>query len=217
MEYKNSIVIAVTGGMGCGQSTVCKYLEKLGAKSINADRVAKMEIEDNPEIKKELRKTFGKSIFYRNGRLNRKLLAKIAFADEAKTFRLNKIVHPRMVARILDNIEEAREFAKFPVVAVDAALIYELNLEHMFDAVVVVGSRMKNRIARIQERDKLSEKEISDRIKKQIPIEDKVKWADFVVHNNGDLNQLEHKTKGLYKKLMELLDKKNRSSVAKGA
>jgi len=187
--------------MGCGQSTVASLLEKMGVKVINADQVAKQEIEKNKEIQRELKKVFGSRIFYRNGRLNRKLLARIAFSDLAKTNRLNRIVHPQMVSRILEIIEEARESGKYSIIAVDAALIYELNLEHMFDAVVVVVSRMKNRIERIKARDKLSEKEIIDRISKQIPIEEKMKWADFVIENNQDLKALETRTKMLYHKL----------------
>ena len=205
---QHTIVVAITGGMGCGQTTVCKFLEKKGVKIINADWVAKKEIETNEEVKKELKKAFGYRIFYPNGKLNRKLLARIAFSDEAKTLRLNRIVHPQMVSRILDLIEQARESGRYPIIAVDAALIYELNLEHMFDAVVVVSSRMSNRIARIKARDRLSEKEIIDRINKQIPIEEKMKWADFVVENNGDLKELEQKTEKLYYQLMKLTRRK---------
>lgn len=205
---RNTIVVAITGGMGCGQTTVCKFLEKKGVKVINADWVAKKEIENNEEVKKELKKAFGYRIFYPNGKLNRKLLARIAFSNEAKTLRLNRIVHPQMVARILDLIEQARESGRYPIIAVDAALIYELNLEHMFDAVVVVSSRMSQRIARIKARDWLSEKEIIDRINKQIPIEEKMKWADYVVENNGDLKELEQKTEKLYYQLLKLTRRK---------
>lgn len=215
MEYKNSIVVAVTGGMGCGQTTVCKFLAEKGVKVFNADQIAKQEIERNEEIKRELKKVFGSRVFYRNGRLNRKLLARIAFSDAAKTQRLNKIVHPQMVARIVEMIEQARESGKYPIIAVDAALIYELNLEHMFDAVVVVGSRMSKRIARIKERDKLTEKEIIDRFSKQIPIEDKMAWADYVIENNGDLEELKKKTNQVYQKLMRRVRNKTRPRRSK--
>ena len=210
MVYKNCVVVAVTGGMGCGQTTVCKFLEKMGAKVINADKVAKMEIERNDIIKKELKKAFGYRILYRNGKLNRKYLAKLAFSDAAKTSRLNKIVHPYMVERVVSIIEEARESKKYSMIALDAALIYELSLEHMFDAVVAVASKMGNRIDRIKKRDKLSEKEIIDRINKQLPIEEKVKWADFVIQNNRDLELLEKNSRKLYHQLEKLLKKKSR-------
>lgn len=203
------LIIAVTGGMGCGQSTVCKILRRKGVKVINADQAAKQEIESNPEIKSELKNAFGSRVFYQNGKLNRKYLARIAFSDEAKTQRLNRIVHPQMVSRIIEMIEEARESGKYKIIAVDAALIYELNLESMFDAVVVVIARLKQRIERIKARDKLSEKEIVDRINKQLPIHDKVKWADFVVYNYADLQKLEQNVNRLYRSLTDLWIKKN--------
>jgi dephospho-CoA kinase len=210
MVYQNCVVVAVTGGMGCGQTTVCKFLEKMGARVINADKVAKLEIEHNDVIKKELKKDFGFRILYRNGQLNRKYLAKLAFSDPAKTTRLNRIVHPYMVGRIVTMIEEARDSRKHAVIAVDAALIYELSLEHMFDAVVVVSSRMPDRIERIRARDKLSENEIIDRINRQLPIEEKAKWADFVIRNNKDLELLEKNSRRLYHQLEKLAQKKSR-------
>lgn len=196
-----SKVIAVTGGMGCGQSTVCNFLERMGARVINADIEAKREIESNPEIKKELRSAFGGRVFYQNGKLNRKYLVQIAFSDVAKTQRLNKIVHPQMVSRVIEKIESARESGKYKIIAVDAALVYEINLEHMFDAVVVVAAKMKDRIERIKQRDRLSEKEVINRINKQIPIDEKKKWADFVVNNYSSLEKLEELTRDLYRKL----------------
>jgi dephospho-CoA kinase len=210
MVYQNCIVVAITGGMGCGQTTVGKFLEKMGARVINADKVAKLEIEHNDAIKNELKKAFGFRILYRNRKLNRKYLAKLAFSSPSQTARLNRIVHPHMVGRIVTMIEEAKESRKHAVIAVDAALIYELSLEHMFDAVVVVSSRMSDRIERIRNRDKLSEKEIIDRINRQVPIEEKVKWADFVIRNNNDLELLEKNSRRLYHQLEKLAQKKSR-------
>ncbi len=198
------LVIAVTGGMGCGQTTVCNFLQQMGVRVINADLEAKREIENNEEIKKQLRQEFGSRAFYRNGRLNRKYLAQVVFSDATKTETLNRIVHPQMVTRVIEQIERARESRKYKIIAVDAALIYEINLENMFDAVVVVTARMKQRIERLQARDNMSEKEIIDRINRQIPIEDKKKWADFVVNNYGDLEALQQNTRKLYQQLLNL-------------
>ncbi len=219
-KYINPLVIAVTGGMGCGQSTVARFFQKWGARVINADLVARQVVNQDPEVRKELERAFGKHIFYRNGRLNRKLLARIVFQDESKTRRLNRIVHPRMVSRVIDEIEKAREEGKYPIIAIDAALIYELNLEHMFDYVVVVSSRMSHRIQRIKERDKLSEKEIVYRIQRQLPIEDKMKWGDFVIENNGTLEELEKKSRAVFRKLLEIQrrqEQKSRRELARSA
>jgi dephospho-CoA kinase len=211
MAYKKSLIVAITGGMGTGQSTVCKFLEKSGVKTINADNVAKREIERNKELQIELKKTFGSRIFYRNGKLNRKLLAKIAFSDEIKTVHLNKMVHPRMISSIINIIEEAKESQKYPIIAVDAALIYELSLENVFDAVVVVTSRMKNRLERIKTRDNISEKELLERISMQLPIEEKMQWADFVIKNNDSIEDLKSSTQKLFQQLIQLSRKKVKS------
>ena len=159
-------------------------------------------------MKQELRQEFGRGIFYRSGHLNRKLLAQIAFGDEHKTMRLNKIVHPRMVAKVIDQIEAARESKKHSIVVIDAALIYEVNLEKLFDVIIVVSSRMSNRISRVKERDGLSEEEIRDRISKQIPVEEKVKWADITIQNNTSLAKLEEKSIQVFRKLTNLSRKK---------
>ncbi len=214
MKYSRPLVVGLTGGMGCGQTTVAKLFEKWGARVLNADRVAKQVVDEDEEVKRELEKAFGKKIFYRNRRLNRKLLARIVFEDEAKTRRLNRIIHPRMVSRIIEKIEQARETGRYPIIAIDAALLYELNLEHMFDTMIVVSSKMQNRIRRIQERDRLSEREIIHRIQRQLPIEDKMRWADFVIENNGTLQELERTARAVYNKLLGLQRRKEREARA---
>ena len=210
MGFKRPLIVAITGGMGCGQTTVAKFFERWGAKVLNADLIAKQVVDEDAEVQTELRKAFGKKIFYRNNRLNRKYLARIVFEDESKTRRLNRIVHPRMVGRLIEEIEKARESEKYPIIAIDAALIYELNLEHMFDAVIVVSSKMHNRIKRIEERDKLSKREIIHRIQRQLPIEEKMRWADFVIENNGTLDELRHRAYKVYRKLMHIQQEKEK-------
>jgi dephospho-CoA kinase len=205
----DSMVVAITGGMGCGQTMVAEFFKELGGKVINADFEAKKIVENNREVQVELKRTFGSKIFYRNGKLNRKLLGRVAFSNPARTNRLNRIVHPYLVAKILDKIEQIKAEKKSTIIAVDAALIYEINIERVFDAVVVVAAKMRNRIERIKKRDHLPEKDIIDRINMQIPIEDKIKWADFVIHNNSELDHLKEMTKKVFFKLKNSL-KKNR-------
>lgn len=207
-EYKHCLVIAITGGMGCGQTSVAKFMENAGAKIINADEMAKKAIEANEELQKELKTTFGKSIFYKNNQLNRKRLASVVFQDESKLQKLNRMVHPRMVELIVEEIEAGRSSGRYKIIAIDAALIYEINIENMFDSVIVVAAFMKNRIDRIANRDRHTRKHISDRIRNQLPIEDKIKWADFVIENNGTLKETEDRTKEVYRELLSLLKNK---------
>jgi dephospho-CoA kinase len=190
IKYANPKVIAVTGGIGSGQSTVCDRLQTLGCRVIDVDKKAKQIIIRDQTLKKELKSVFGNDIFHKDGSLNRKLLASLAFQSDVKTMQLNKLVHPRMVAEIVEEMETARFSQKYPLIVVDAALVYELSIEQMFDAVIVVFTHMDKRIQRVMKRDGLNREEILSRVYRQIPLEEKKQWADFVVDNNGTIDDL---------------------------
>lgn len=198
---KNTKIVGITGGMGCGQTLVTKFFGEQGAKTVSADYVAHKIVDENLEVKNELKKVFGRNIYTRNGKLKRKLLANIVFKDENKVRILNRIIQPPMVGRIIEKIEQARESGQYSLICVDATLIYETNLEKMFDIIIVVTSKMSDRIERIKKRDGLSNKEITERIRKQIPVEEKVKWADFVIKNDDSIGNLKSKARTLYQKL----------------
>jgi dephospho-CoA kinase len=203
INYINPKLIAVTGGMGSGQSTVCDYLKSLGCKIINLDVKAKQIIQTDLNLQKELKKTFGRKIFDAKNRLDNKTLAAIAFSDETKTMKLNKLVHPRMISEVIEEMESARFSRKFPLIVIDAALIYEINMEQMFDIVIVVDTDLETRIKRIMERDGLTRSEIMNRINRQIPLDEKKEWADYVINNNVSLEELKKQTRKIYEKLVE--------------
>jgi dephospho-CoA kinase len=201
IKYANPKVIAVTGGIGSGQSTVCNRLQSLGCRIINVDKKAKRIIAKDHALKKELKSVFGHDIFFKDGSLNRKLLASLAFQSDIKTMQLNKLVHPRMVAEIVEEMETARFSQKYPLIVLDAALVYELSLEQMFDAVIVVYTHLDKRIKRVIERDGLNRKEILSRVRRQIPLDEKKQWADFVVDNNGTLDDLNFQINEIFEDL----------------
>jgi dephospho-CoA kinase len=203
IKYTNPKVIAVTGGIGSGQTTVCNLLQELGCKIIDVDIKAKQIIQKDNLLQKELKKAFGNSIFFKDGGLNRKHLAHLAFRDEAKTLELNKIIHPRMVAEVIEEMETARFSQRYPLIVVDAALIYEISIEKMFEAVIVVYANLNNRIKRVMERDDLKRAEVLARVRRQIPLEEKKAWADFVIDNNGGLDDLKKQTEKIYNELID--------------
>jgi dephospho-CoA kinase len=201
MKPNNSTIIGITGGTGCGQTTLAKFLEEQGAKIIYADSIAHRIADSDAGVRKQLSKAFGRQIYTRYGKLKRKVLGKIVFNDENRLRLLNRIVHPPMVGQIVEDIEKARESGSYPIIGVDAALIFEANIEKMFDAIVVVVSKMNNRVQRIKNRDELPQKKIMERIRMQIPVDEKSKWADFVIQNDDDIGSLKNKAKALYKQL----------------
>lgn len=198
LKYKNPKVIGVTGGIGSGQSSVCQYLSKLGCKVIDVDKKAKQIINRDRSLQSDMRKTFGNEIFFRNGQLNRRLLASIAFQDEEKTQKLNRLVHPRMVAEVIEEMENARFSQKYPLIVIDAALIYEISIEQMFDSIIVVYTSLKMRIERVMKRDRQTRDEIMARVLRQISLEEKKKWADYIINNDGTLEDLEKQTQTVF-------------------
>ena len=203
IKYKNPKVVAVTGGIGSGQSTVCSLFQNLGCKIIDVDIKAKQIIQKDVLLQKDLKKSFGAEIFFKDGSLNRKHLAHLAFRDEAKTLELNKIIHPRMVSEVIEEMETARFSQRYPLIIVDAALIFEISIEKMFDAVIVVFANLNNRIKRVMERDGLKRGEVLARVRRQIPLEEKKAWADFVIDNNGTKDDLKKQTDIIFEDLID--------------
>ncbi len=203
-KYSNPKLVAVTGGIGSGQTTVCSFFQKWRCKVINADKKAHEVIQRNKKLQNELTKVFGKDIFGKDKKLDRKLLAERAFKDELHTRKLNQLVHPRMVEVLVEEMEQARFSKRYPLIIIDAALIYEISIESMFDAVIVVSAPLKIRQQRVKDRDGMSRKQFNERAEKQIPLEDKAKWADFIIENDCSLSELEQRTRDVYEKLLLL-------------
>lgn len=199
-----SILIGLTGGIGCGKTEVAKIFQALGAKVIDADRIGKEVVDTRPEIMREIVKTFGSQFQNSDGSLKRKELGSYVFADEARKKELNGIIHPHLWKKMKEEAACAVQEGH-AVIIVDAALIYETGLEKHFDKVIVVNSRMELRIARIQQRDQLTKEEIRNRIESQIPMEEKVLRADIVIDNNGSLDDLRREGEKVYRNLSALV------------
>ena len=200
-KYLNPKIVGVTGGIGSGQSTVCKYLKEAGCKVIDVDKKAKQIINRDATLRKQLTHEFGSQVFDHSGALNRRKLAQIAFGNPAKTLLLNQLVHPRMVADLIEEMERARFSSRYPLVVVDAALIYEISIEKMFDIIIVVFADLRRRLKRVRERDGLTKQEIMARVDRQIPLVEKKTWADYVINNNSDLASLKSQTLEVFREL----------------
>ena len=205
--YKNSLVIAITGGIGSGQSTVSSHFQQWQCKVINADLKAKEVIRKNKALQAELKKAFGNSIFTANGKLDNARLAAIAFSNEIQTQKLNQLVHPHMVESLVEDMEKARFSGRYPLIIIDAALIFEISIEQMFDGIIVVDAPLKERMMRVKERDNMTQRQFKERADKQIPLSDKVKWADFVIHNDDSLEVLKSRSRKVLNELLKMQKK----------
>lgn len=194
------ITVGVTGGIGSGKSTVCDVWEKLGAYVLNADDLAKQLMATNSKVKQQLVDHFGSESFLDNGELNTEHLANEAF-EKGRVKELNAIVHPKLPAAASQKMEEA-EAQGYDIFVYEAALLLE-NLEPgSLDYIVLVLADEEHRVKRVKKRDNSSEAEIKQRIEKQRNFEKATEWVDYVIRNNGKLEELEKKAEIIYKNLL---------------
>jgi len=200
---KNStLVIGLTGGIGSGKTTVGNIFESFGAKLIRADEVAKKVIDSDPQIKKKIIKYYGNKIYRSNGKLDRFAMANIIFTDRTKLRKLNDIVHPSVIKIIDNEIRALQHICRYSLVFVEAALIFEADVESMFDFIIVVHATQVHRINRIISRDRIKRVDVKNRFEAQIPQSKKVQNADFIIRNNGDLKSLKKKCKFIFDLLL---------------
>jgi len=184
--------IGITGGIGSGKSHVSKTIEDAGYTVLNADDIAKQIMVEDESVRELIISTFGYDS-YLDKELNRAYIASKAFSSVENVKKLNSIVHPPMVYIINELMEEELENSK--IVFVEAALVFEAEVDEILDHVLLVTADEEIRISRIKKRDNLSKEEIRDRMKFQIPENEKENLADFTIKNNSSLLDLEMKTK----------------------
>lgn len=194
------IKVGLTGGIGSGKSTVCRIWEKLGAKVIYADELAKQLMETDSSLKNKIIKAFGNKSYNKNGRLNREYLANEAF-EKGRVEEFNALIHPRVLAETRKLAEDA-ENEGYDVFVKEAALLVKYGRPTDLDIIVVVTADEKKRIDRVQKRDNVRGDSVQQRIKKQQPEKELLHFADFVINNNGTIEQLKGKAVYLYAQLI---------------
>lgn len=189
----NILQLGITGGIGTGKSTVCKIFQTLGIAVYDADTRAKMVMITDDILKAELKKAFGEEVYLSESEINRDFLAKAVFSnpnDNSKLQTLNSIVHPAVGRDYAAWYEEYKN--KSPYLLKEAALMFESDSYKVLDAVIVVHSPLEIRIRRVLERDShRTEEQVKEIIAKQMPEEEKLERADFVIQNDGSASLIE--------------------------
>ena len=177
--------VGVTGGIGSGKSTVCRMFSDLGRFVVMADEVARNLADEDPDAKREIEAEFGSNAYLSNGLLNRKKIAAIVFTNKQKRANLDSIIHPRVFRIIEQQLASLPSIQALPYVLIEAALIYETGMDGSLDYVVVVAAEEETCIQRVSVRDNVSREDVGRRISAQMPMERKMKRADFIIHNNA--------------------------------
>ena len=196
----NVIKVGITGGIGSGKTTVCKMFEELGVPVYYADDRAKYLMQHEHHLIDEIKKNFGEDV-YDNCRLNRRLLAERVFNDKAKLDLLNSLVHPAVFRDTERWVEDQKE-KKVPYALKEAALLVETGSYKSLDKLIVVTAPLDTRMKRVSERDQMQIEEVMARVRNQMPEEEKVKLADFVISNDGGLEQLREQVSAIHKQLL---------------
>lgn len=195
------IKIGITGGIGSGKSTVSEIFSLFGIPVYIADAESKKLVNTSPTVRKKLTEVFGKDL-YRNGTLDKALFASMIFNDKKKLEIANGIIHPEVEKDFLAWISKHKDY---PIIAKEAAILFESGFNKFVDAVITVYTPLEQRIQRTVERDAVSREKVLERINSQMPDEEKVKLSDFTIVND--------ETQSLISQVLNILHKLNYSQL----
>jgi dephospho-CoA kinase len=181
-------VVGLTGGIASGKSTVAGMFEERGVPVIDADVIARKIVEPGQPALDEIADAFGEDVIQEDGSLDREALGTIVFGDDEARAQLNAITHPRVAQRMADRARELSEEG-YRWIIYDAALIVENGIHEWLDALIVVSVDRRTQIERLIRRDNIDREDAVARIESQLPLQDKVSVADYVIDNAGTLDQ----------------------------
>ncbi|PEN11229.1 dephospho-CoA kinase [Longibacter salinarum] len=190
--------LGVTGGIGSGKTTVCGFLAEQGARVFYADLEARRLMTEHDGIRDDITNAFGDDSYQEDGSLNRAYLADVVFNSPENVEKINAIVHPRVHEAFAKTAERARDEG-VEVLVHEAALIFESGGDKHLDAVAVVVAPDEERIARVVDRDDTTPDEVRARMSHQLSQDELRRRADYVVENDGSLDDLRQKSIDLYR------------------
>ena len=204
------LLVGLTGGVATGKSTVSNLFQALGCVVIDADLLAREVVEPGQPAWEQIVAAFGRGVLQPDGRLDRKALGAVVFADPAQRERLESITHPEIRTRFAARLAELTAQGFEGIVIFDAPVVIESGNYRNMDRLIVVTSDEPAQMARQQERDSLSAEEATRRIRSQMPLEAKVKLADYVIDNTGDLQSTGARVREIHRALLRDLDARRR-------
>ena len=197
----NRLLLGVTGGIATGKTTVANMLQELGAPIIDFDVIARLVVEPDKPAWKEIVAFFGEQILLEDRTIDRKKLSDTVFRDIEKRKKLESFTHPQIAVEFLKQVGEITAADPNAIIQVVVPLLIELNMQYMFHKLLLVYTPRETQIERLVLRDGISEEEAARILDAQLPIDEKVGFADFVIHNEGDLDEARKQAVEVWKKL----------------
>jgi len=193
------LLVGLTGGIGSGKTTVAGLLAARGAVVVDADELAREALEPGSRTFKHVSDLFGQEVLTTDGRIDRAALANVVFSDEEKRRALESITHPEVFRLLAEAVEKFRETDS--IVVFDAPLIIETGFHQAVDVLVVVTAPVEQRIERVRRDRGMTEAEAAVRIAAQAEPEARNAAADFLILNDGGLEELEARVGELWAEL----------------
>ncbi len=192
------LLIGLTGGIASGKTVVSNMFVKLGAHLIDADVIARDIVKPYKPAWKEMVTAFGELIIGEKKEINRKKLGKIVFNNPEKRKQLEAITHPRIIDEENRQVTELRKKYTSGIILLDAALLIEAGYHNRVDKLIVVYADRETQTKRLIERDHLNYTEAQKRLGSQMPLDEKVKLADYVIDNTKSLNEVKIQVSKIY-------------------
>ena len=196
--------VGLTGGLASGKSFVGRTLAELGCLLIQADELGKQVQQPSGEAYDEIVREFGREILAADGTIDRRRLGSIVFQDPERLKALSAIVHPYVHARRRKIEEEFARTNPHGIAVTEAAILIETGTYRDYDRLIVATCSPEQQVERAMARDRLTREEVLDRMRRQMPLSEKVKYADYLIDTSGSKQETQSRTKAVYESLRSL-------------
>ena len=195
------LIVGLTGGIASGKSTIADMFKGEGAYIIDIDMISRDVVKPGKPAWQDVVHIFGKEVLNEDQTLNRKKVGDIVFSDAEKRKKLEEIIHPKITAENLMKVNEIAKKDKQAIVIIDIPLLIETDKQDAVDKVVLVYTSPQGQIERLVKRDGLTLEDAHKRLTSQMSIENKKKYAHYIINNEGPLEEIQKKVKEIFREL----------------
>ncbi len=198
------LLLGVTGGIATGKSTVARMLQELGAPTIDFDHLSRVVVEPGKPAWKEVVDDFGREILLPDQTLNRRMIRTLVFSDAQKRKKLEEILHPKIYKEYQTQLPTLMTHHPNGIIQVVVPLLFEAKLQSGFDQTLLVYAPEEMQIQRLMARDQTSRPQALQIIRTQMPIEEKRRYADFIIDNSGPPEETRRQVQEVWEKLKKI-------------
>lgn len=207
-QRETPLLLAVTGGIASGKSTVAYMFSKLGVPAIDFDQLSRIVVEPDKPAWREIVDYFGTDITLPDRHINRKKLSQIVFQNKEKRKKLESFIHPWIFAEFIKKLRELTLQAENKIIQVVVPLLFEANLQGFFHKILLVYIPPEMQVERLMKRDQITRDLAIKMLAAQWPIDQKRKFADFLIDNSGTMAETEKQVQEIWETLQKLVVKK---------